>query len=105
MAKLSRVCTAIAISAWVALSAYLYAVVPSLAVVVEGAGTAASGVERIVFLPRVAFLALGLLAAVGLALKDRWLGRSCALLVTTVLGAPACLVLAALLHAFLVPVE
>ena len=61
--------------------------------------------DRLIQLPRVAFLALGLLAVFGLALKDRWLRAPLALVVDAVVGAPAFAVLALLLHPFFVPVD
>ena len=86
-------------------SAYLYVVLPSLAALVDTLDSVPSAVDRLIHLPRVAFLALGLVAVFGLALKDRWLRAPLALVIDAVVAAPAFIAIAVLLHPFLVPVE
>ena len=95
--------TALAASAWIAVCAYLYAVWPSLAALIEIAGPAP--VQPLVQVPRIAFLALGLCAGCGLFLKDRWLRAPLALAIDAVIGAPAFAVIAFLLQPFFTPVE
>jgi hypothetical protein len=97
--------TAIAAIAWIAVCAYLYLAWPSLAALLETLRSTSSGVRWLIALPRVAFLALGLLAVLGLALKDRWLRGPFALAVDAVVAAPAFIAIAVLLHPFLVPVQ
>jgi hypothetical protein len=105
IAKLKKPGTAIAAAAWLVVSAYLYLVLPSLVALVDTLDSVPSAVDRLIHLPRVAFLALGLSAVLGLTLKDRWLRAPLALVIDAVIGAPAFLVIALLLHPFLVPVE
>ncbi len=95
--------TAIAATAWVAVCAYLYFAWPSLAALLEI--LALPGVEPFTLLPRAAFIVVGLLAMLGLILKDRCLRAPLALVVDAVIGAPALLVIAFLLHPFMVPIE
>jgi hypothetical protein len=104
IAKLKKPGTAIAATAWLVVSAYLYFALPSLAALVDTLGSVPSAVSRLIHLPRVAFLALGLLAACGLTLKDRWLRAPLALVIDAVIGAPALLVIILLLYPFVVPV-
>ena len=105
IAKLKKPGTAIAASAWLVVSAYLYFMLPSLAALVDTLDSVPSAVDRLVHLPRAALLALGLLAGFGLTLKDRWLRAPLALVIDAVVGAPAFLVIALLLHPFIVTVE
>jgi hypothetical protein len=97
--------TSVAIAAWLAVWAYLFAIWPSLTALFESLGAPPSGVERLLRLPRAAFVALGLATALGLTAKDRWLGARWALAVDAAASAPAVGVIAAVLHAFLAPVE
>ena len=105
IAKLKKPGTAIAATAWLAVSAYLYVVLPSLAALVDTLDSVPAAVDRLIHLPRVAFLSLGLFAACGLTLKDRWVRAPLALAIDAVIGAPAFAVIALLLHPFLVSVE
>lgn len=105
IAKLKKPGTAIAATAWLVVSAYLYLVLPSLAALVDMLDSIPSAVDRLIHLPRVAFLALGLLAVFVLTLKDRWLRAPLALVIDAVIGAPALLVIVLLLHPFVVSVE
>jgi cytochrome bd-type quinol oxidase subunit 2 len=105
IAKLKKPGTAIAATAWLVVSAYLYLVLPSLAALVDTLDSVPSAVDRLIQLPRVAFLALGLLAVFGLTLKDRWLRAPLALAIDAVIGAPAFLVIVLLLYPFVVPAE
>ena len=95
--------TALATTAWVAVCAYLYFAWPSLSALLET--LTPPGGEPLVRVPRVAFPALGLLAALGLILKDRCLRSPVALVIDAVVGAPALIAIAMLLHPFFVPVE
>ena len=70
--------------------------VPSLAALVDTLDSVPAAVDRLIHLPRVAFLALGLLAVLGLTLKDRWLRAPLALAIDAVIGAPAFAVIALL---------
>jgi hypothetical protein len=97
--------TAIAAAAWLAVWAYLYAVWPSLTALFESLHTAPSGLERLLSLPRAAFLVLSLATVLSLRIKDRWMSPAWALFVDAVTGAPALWMIAVVLHAFLVPVE
>ncbi len=97
--------TAIAAIAWIAVCAYLYVAWPSLTALLQTLDPPSAGVRWLIHLPRVAFLALGLLAVLGLTLKDRWLRAPLALVIDAVIGAPAFLVIGLLLHPFLVPIE
>jgi hypothetical protein len=97
--------TAITAAAWIAVCAYLYVAWPSLAALLETLESPSVKVHWLIHLPRVVFPALGWLAVIGLTIKDRWLRAPLALVVDAVVGAPALLVLALLLHPFLVPVE
>jgi hypothetical protein len=97
--------TAIAAIAWVAVCAYLYLAWPSLAALLETFRSPSPAVRWLIALPRGAFLALGLLAVLGLALKDRWLRAPLALAVDAVVAAPAFAVIAFLLEPFLDGVE
>lgn len=105
IAKLKKPGTAIAATAWIAVCAYLYVAWPSLTALMETVGSIPSSVAWLIHFPRVAFVALGLLATVGLTLKDRWLHAPLALAIDAVIGAPALLVIVLLLHPFLVPIE
>jgi hypothetical protein len=97
--------TAAAAATWVAVCAYLYLAWPSLAALIESLRPSSSGGRWLIALPRVAFLALGLLAVLGLALKDRWLRAPLALVVDAVVAAPAVAAIALLLEPFLDSVE
>jgi hypothetical protein len=97
--------TAIAAIAWIAVCAYLYLAWPSLAALLETIRSTSPAVRWLIALPRVAFLAFGLLAVLGLALKDRWLRARFALAVDAVVAAPALAAIAFLIEPFLVPVE
>ena len=103
--KWKRPGTAVAIAAWLAVWAYLYAIWPSLTALFESVGTAPSGVERLLCLPRVTFPVLCLVTALGLTAKDRWLSARWAIAVDAATCAPAFWVIAAVLHASLEPVE
>jgi hypothetical protein len=105
IAKLKKPGTAVAATAWLVVSAYLYLVLPSLAALVDTFDSVPSAVDRLIHLPRVAFLALGWFAACGLTLKDRWLRAPLALVIDAVIGAPAFAAIALLLHPFFVPLE
>ncbi|MGH7821128.1 MAG: hypothetical protein ACREQ9_15290 [Candidatus Binatia bacterium] len=105
IAKLKKPGTAIAATAWIAVCAYLYVAWPSLTALIETVGSIPPSVQRLIHLPRVAFLAVGLLAVFSLTIKDRWLRAPLALAVDAVVGAPAFLVIALVLHPFFVPVE
>jgi hypothetical protein len=105
MSKLHGPTTAIAASAWLALLAYFYAAQPGLRALFETLGAAPSGIERLLYLPRAAYLALGLGFALGLVAKDRCLRPRLALAVNAAAGAPALLAIALELHAFLAPLE
>lgn len=105
IAKLKKPGTAIAATAWLVVSAYLYLVLPSLAALVDTLDSVPSAVDRLIHLPRVAFLALSLFAVFGLTLKDRWLRAPLALVIDAVIGAPAFAVIVLLLYPFVVPVE
>jgi hypothetical protein len=97
--------TAVSATAWVAVCAYLYLAWPSLAALLELLGSATVGAPWLIRVPRVAFLALALLAVLGLVLKDRWLRPRFALVVDAVVAAPALAAIALLVEPFLVPVE
>jgi hypothetical protein len=97
--------TAVAAIAWIAFCAYLFLAWPSLAALLETLRSTSSGVRWLIALPRVAFLALGLLAVLGLALKDRWLRAPFALAVDAVVAAPALAAITLLRYPFFVPLE
>jgi hypothetical protein len=105
IANLKKPGTAIAAIAWLVVSAYLYLVLPSLAALVDTLDSVPSALDRLIHLPRFAFLALGLFAACGLTLKDRWMRAPLALAIDAVIGAPAFIAIAFLLHPFVVPVD
>ena len=102
IAKLKKPGTAIAATAWLVVSAYLYLVLPSLAALADTFDSVPSAVDRLIHLPRVAFLAWGLVAVIGLNLKDRWLRAPLALVIDAMIGAPALLVIVVLLYPFVV---
>jgi hypothetical protein len=93
--------TALAAAAWIAVCAYLYFAWPSLAALLETLGPPSAGVRWLIAVPRIAFPAVGGVAVLGLALKDRWLRTPLALVVDAVVAAPALAALALLLEPFL----
>jgi hypothetical protein len=97
--------TAIAAFAWVAVCAYLSLAWPTLAALLDTLGSPSSVVRWLVALPRIAFLTIGLLAVLGLALKDRWLRAPLALLVDALVAAPPLAAIAFLFYPLLVPAE
>jgi hypothetical protein len=97
--------TAIAATAWTAICAYLYLAWPSLTALIEAVASPSTSVRWVVDFPRGAIPVLGGFAVLGLALKDRWLCAPLALAVDAVVGAPAFIAIAVLLHPFLVPVQ
>ena len=97
--------TAIAAIAWVAVCAYLYLAWPTLAATLETLRSPSTIVRWLIALPRAAFPTFGLLAVLGLALKDRWLLPPFALVVDALVAAPALAALALLLEPFFVSVE
>jgi len=103
--RLTRPGTAVAIAAWLAVWVYLYAIWPSLTALFESLGTAPSGVEHLLCLPRAAFLALSVATVLILSIKDRWLTPRWALAVDAATSAPAFWVIAAVVHAFVAPAE
>jgi hypothetical protein len=103
--KLKSSGTAIAATAWIAVGAYLCLVAPSLAALVETLDAVPPAIDRLVHVPRAAFLALGIVAALGLTLKDRWLRAPLALAIDALIGAPALISIGYLVHPFFVPVE
>jgi len=94
--------TAIAAIAWIAVCAYFYLAWPSLTALLATLDSIPPALVRV---PRVAFPILGLLAAIGLEAKDRWMSAPCALATDAVIGAPAFALIALLLDPFLFPVE
>ena len=97
--------SAIATGTWVAVCAYLYFAWPSLAALLDVLGSTAAEDQWSARVPRVAFPAIALLAALGLVFKDRWLRAPLALAVDALLAAPALVAIALLLEPFLVRVE
>ena len=97
--------TAVAAAAWLSVCAYLYLAWPSLAALLETLRSPSPIVRCFIALPRAAFPTFGLLAVLGLAVKDRWLREPLALAVDAVVAAPAFALLVLLLEPFLVPVE
>ena len=94
--------TVIAAAAWAAACTYLYLAWPSLTALLATLDSIPPALVRV---PRIAFPVLGLLAAVGLQAKDRWMSAPCALATDAVIGAPAFALIALLLDPFLFPVE
>jgi hypothetical protein len=97
---MNRTFTAISAAAWVAVCSYLYLAWPSLAALLETLRSPSTVVLWLIALPPAAFLGLGLLAVLGLALRDRWLRPPFALAVDAVIAAPAFAMLAFLLQPF-----
>ena len=97
--------TAVATVAWFALCAYLHLAWPSLVALLDTLRPSSPIVRGLVALPRATFPAVGLLAGLGLALKDRWLRAPLALAVDAVVAAPALAAIAFLIEPFLVSVE
>jgi hypothetical protein len=102
IAKLKKPGTAIAAAAWLVVSAYLYFVLPSLVALVDTLDSVPSAVDRVIHLPRGAFLGFGALAVLALTLKDCWLRAPLALVIDALIGAPAFLVIVLLLYPFVV---
>jgi hypothetical protein len=102
MNRTSLAGTAISAAAWAVVCGYLYFAWPSLAALLEALPVETYGLTHV---PASAFLAIGLVTAISLSLKDRWLSTPFALAVDAVVGAPALLLLAALLEPFFVSVE
>ena len=96
--------TAIAATAWIAACGYLYFAWPSLTALIETLDRG-HGVRRLVLLPRIAFLGFGLVAVLGLTVKDRWMSTAMALATDAVIGAPAFTLIAILLYPFFDAVE
>ena len=97
--------TAVAATAWAGVCAYLFCAWPSLVAVLEVLGSAVAEAQWLIRVPRAAFLAIGLITVLGLALKDRWLRAPTALAVDTLVATPALAAIALLLEPFLAPAE
>jgi len=102
MNRTSLAGTAISAAAWAVVCGYLYFAWPSLAALLEALPVETHGLTRV---PASAFLAIGLVTAISLSLKDRWLSPPLALAVDAVVAAPALAAIAMLLEPFLMPVE
>jgi len=96
--------TAIAATAWIAACSYLHFAWPSLAPLLETLDSS-PGIQRIARVPRIAFLVSGLVVALALKAKDRWMGTSMSLVTDAVIGAPAFTLIALLIQPFLIDVE
>jgi len=97
--------TAIAAAAWATVCAYLYFAWPSLTALLETLDSVPPLARWLIRAPRIALLALGLLAVIGLNLKDRFMRSPTALLVDALVAAPPLTAIAFLVYPFLVPLE
>ena len=102
MNRTSRAGTAIAATAWGVVCGYLTSAWPSLAALLDALTIETHGLTRV---PASAFPAIGLLTALGLSLKDRWLRAPAALAVDALVAAPALAAIALRLEPFRAPVE
>jgi len=103
--RCKRPSTAIAATAWAAVCVYLAFAWPSLAALLETLGMVPPRLRWLVRVPSVAFPALGLLAVIGLNLKDRFLRSSTAIIVDALFAAPPLTAIAFFAYPFLVPLE
>jgi hypothetical protein len=102
MNRTSLAGTAISAAAWAVVCGYLYFAWPSLIALLEAVPVEMHGLTRV---PPSAFLAIGLVTAIGLSLKDRWLSAPVALAVDAVVAAPALAAIAIFVEPFVLSVE
>lgn len=102
MNRTSLAGTAISAAAWAVVCGYLYFAWPSLAALLEALPVETHGLTRV---PSSAFLAIGLVSAIGLSLKDRWLTARPALLIDAFAAAPPLAAIGFFVYPFLVPLE